>query len=804
MQNLFDLNKDHAIIKHLNWEQLAAKWVGFAHFNFSKSYLTEIPSVKSKQDLELNYQKMEIIEELLRTSEIDAFFEKRQNISVEFDFHKQKQILQKFGLFDLEQINQWVLLWESYFRFPLNKVGVFLISKVDQIVNLTFEKNLRREFREFVTPKGEIQFEKHPKLKILYKALIDHENHTKDFLRNLSRNATWVDRLQQGNFDIMDDRYVFAFRTDRFEYSIGKIVSRSDSGHTLYVEPNEVKSFSTTRLKLKEDLEEEIYNLTRRYSEVIFNLREFFEIILDFHEKWDLLIARTIASRDQGWKKPKISTESVCDLIDSWHPLLENPVTNSIHLDYKNRICLISGPNTGGKSVALKTVALSILMLHAGFYLPSLSPTISPISALYYLSEDQQNLIMGLSSFAAQVRSVVELMNAHEDEGLVIADEIFNSTSSEEASALAFAIINYFEEKTKLFFLLSSHHQRLKVLVHQRENYISAHVGFDLITQMPTYKLHWGIPGSSFAFATFRKYLNPYPHLKHVLENAETIHDRESVEYEKLLESLQYKERELENLLFEQKSTNAKLKSELEAARLKSKKIQDENLSKFLIKIGELESDAKKLVNQIKDGESFSRRKIEEKFWELSKNAKDHAVIQNINNKDHFGEHLEDHQQKQQLQISELLIGEQYYSQKYKTKVQLLKILNKIDVEVMLGKIKSKIPFSDLQKFNHHFYQNNKNQKTIKQFEYFYERSEEVLPVTFDARGFRLEEFESKIEQYFSALITNDLPFVDVIHGHGDGVLKNWLRKHIVSRREFTFEIPNTSGDGMTKILLKN
>src|SRR5690606_15629289 len=182
-----------------------------------------------------------------------------------------------------------------------------------------------------------------------------------------------------------------------------------------------------------------------------------------------------------------------------FHPLLKNPVKNTADCGKNNHGIVVSGPNTGGKTVFLKSIALSYLLFYHGFFVPASEAEMYPYEGLFYFGNDLQDLKAGLSSFSGEVRNYIELIERILPSNLILIDEIFNSTSSDEASALSMAYFDELHKKSACHIIVSTHHQMFKTLIHQDRSYISCHVGFDTESMKPTYKIQWGTPGASMA-----------------------------------------------------------------------------------------------------------------------------------------------------------------------------------------------------------------------------------------------------------------------------------------------------------------
>jgi DNA mismatch repair protein MutS2 len=222
---------------------------------------------------------------------------------------------------------------------------------------------------------------------------------------------------------------------------------------TLFVEPLETREKANRRIFLLSEIEATILKLTIDLSKTVHQFAEEIKLISSWVQALDWLNTKATYSYKMHLTKPILSSRFHIELSGVFHPLLKNPVRNHLLLDNTHLGMIISGPNTGGKTVALKSLCVCVLFLHLGLYLPAQSAEIYPVDHLFYFSHDHQNLSEGLSSFASESKYYLELLTSLGDKNLIVVDEIFNSTSSEEASALA---ISFLDEIFKVFHFYTS------------------------------------------------------------------------------------------------------------------------------------------------------------------------------------------------------------------------------------------------------------------------------------------------------------------------------------------------------------
>ena len=393
--------------------------------------------------------------------------------------------------------NSIEIIWDNISSFQELKLIELTkedLNKTKQLINQKFLKT----FRKFVARDGEINFENHPDLRPLFLSKTEIELKIRKNINYLLNDNEFSQNLQFNSYDIINDRFVVPIKSDHYQSSMGQIVTRSDTGHTLFVETTSIGKDNRKRIEYILEIEKILakieLDITVQLSEFLFDIKLYFDVL----KKFDIYATRAQFAFERGLCKPSLSATPVIDLKDFFHPLIPNPIKNDFYLGPESKGFIISGPNTGGKTATLKTMCLIQFFLKFALFIPAREANVYLYDSIFYFGDDGQNLEEGLSSFAAEVKNYTHLFGALTESNFIVIDEIFNTTSSEEASALALSIFKQLEIFPNTQILVSTHHQTLKTLLHNENHYISAHVGFNLEENAPTYKLNIGSPGSSF------------------------------------------------------------------------------------------------------------------------------------------------------------------------------------------------------------------------------------------------------------------------------------------------------------------
>ncbi len=703
--------------------------------------------------------------------------------------HKFITHLSKSGSLTFSELNKVALLAEAsqFIRndFPELPLPEFFFLRGQDFFPL--QRKVLKEFRYLVDPEGELHLERHPELAELNKRLRELEERIRKTVQDWLNDSGHQKVLQYNSYDIHYDRYVVPVRSDSYRSELGLIVSRSESGSTLFVEPYEVRDACNKRLELIAKIDEIINQLAQRFSQGFAEFSPFLSTLHGEVLKIDYYLAKSGFATRYALERPSVSSTPGFRMNGLFHPLLKNAVKNDVECLKHHHGIVISGPNTGGKTVFLKSVALSYLLFYHGHYVPAREAELYPYEGLFYFGDDLQDLKSGLSSFSGEVKNYIELMENILPTNLILIDEIFNSTSSDEASALSMAYFDELHKNAGCHIMVSTHHQMFKTLIHQDRNYISCHVGFDTRSMRPTYKMIWGTPGSSMAIEIFRILSQGHPAVALVPDKATGQLTQKNVSYETLLQKVTQKQIDLDHLLNNNRQLELDLRNQKGAMEgVLNLRLQDE-LQKARREIDRILNEARVLVEEVKRNEITKIRRVNDKGHslksELGKLAGEEAPIEN------------EGPRSGNLSADELSPGDQVHSLVMKKDFIVVSV-DKRKREVMIGKgpIKISVPVSTLSR--------SKNMMPQQKVSVSFHRTRNSQ-LELDVRGMRLSECQSLVETALGDLLTGDVPYISVIHGHGDGVLKNWLRDYLKRSKDFQSELTDNGNDGETKITLK-
>jgi DNA mismatch repair protein MutS2 len=790
MENLLQLmdQPNNTMLQQVGWVRLAKEISSHAHFEINATELQHAPSYKDKKLIEEDYRTLLLYQGIIDSGEFQKYSAEQKKLISTLDFFELLKVFYKKEVHGLKELNYYLLSYEVAHQTPQRIKDTFPKWTSLAEFEKKLQKELLKEFRSFVDFTGEADFSRHPIIGPLIKQLSDHEKRTNDVIMEQVRKLSEENKLQFAGYDIIHGRYVVPYKTDKYSSNLGNIIHRSDSGSTLYIELRSFEEFSLKRTHLKEAIEYEIFNLEKRYTKTLQDCGEVITYSLEVTKKNDKYFAKALWSIDFNGCIPDITSECKMYLSDFYHPSIKDAVKNKMSLTEKESVLLISGPNTGGKSIILKALCINYLLMYSGLPIAASSASLYPYSEIYYLASDGQDLNQGLSSFAAESLKIINILEHIEQKAFLLVDEIFSSTSSEEASIIAYSVMSYWQKQKLGHAIFTSHHQTLKSLAHENGQIVSAHVGFNDATGVPTYVLHLGVPGSSHAIQIFEKFLQKSK-IKNDLLNEISEKKDLNVDYEKLIKNLQKRELEIQKEYAQEKLEIQKIKSSLNAEVLDFETKKNAELSKFKEQLSHLKKRAEGVIATA----SVSPRKnisnvVENEFWQINKEANQVANIEKKQQLD------VDHKTEKLQRAQNITVGKTYYSSQWKRTVEVLSYSESTMIaEVMMGNIKTRVKSQELF---------DTKEGTKKKFISSIDR-QGVPSTTLDARGMRLEDFEDVVESHLSFVISGDIPFLEIIHGHGDGILKNWLWLYLKNQAKLLkYEIPDLSYGGVTKVYL--
>ncbi|PTK30267.1 endonuclease MutS2 [Staphylococcus hominis] len=598
-------------------------------------------------------------------------------------------------------------------------------------------------------------------------------------------------KLSDAIITVRNDRNVIPVKAEYRQDFKGIVHDQSASGQTLYIEPSSIVEMNNQISRLRNDEAVERERILTELTGLVAADDNNCLVAESVMGQIDFLTAKARYARSIKGTKPTFYKERTVYLPNAYHPLLnkDTVVANTIEFIDDIETVIITGPNTGGKTVTLKTLGLIIVMAQSGLLIPTLDGSqLSVFENVYCDIGDEQSIEQSLSTFSSHMKNIVEILKETDKNSLVLFDELGAGTDPSEGAALAMSILDHVRGIGSLV-MATTHYPELKAYSYNREGVMNASVEFDVNTLSPTYKLLMGVPGRSNAFDISKKLglgLN-------IINKAKTMIGTDEQEINSMIESLEKNSKrvdeqriELEKLLREARTTHDDLERQYQQYKNYEQKLMDEAKDKANQRI---KSATKEADDILKDLREMRDKK--------GADVKEHELI---DKKKHLEDQYEAKSLKQNVKKQkwdDIHAGDEVKVLSYGQKGEVLELSGENEAVVQMGIIKMKLPIEDLEKTK------KKKEKPTKMVT---RQNRQTIKTELDLRGYRYEEAVGALDQYIDQAVLSNYEQVYIIHGKGTGALQkavqNHLKKH-KSVQSFRGGMPSGGGFGVTVAELK-
>ncbi len=582
--------------------------------------------------------------------------------------------------------------------------------------------------------------------------------------------------LQEALITQRDGRYVIPLKADFKGRIPGIIHDTSASGLTLFIEPLSTVELNNRWRELQLEERREVGRILKRLTAQVAEDGEAIRQTVEALAELDLAFAKARYSEEIRGVEPKLvpfrkqptsnqlpassfqQPAPSIRLINARHPLLpdDEVVPINVHIGGDFFILVITGPNTGGKTVSLKTVGLLALMAQSGLHIPAdEGSTLSVFSGIYADIGEEQSIEQSLSTFSSHMTNIVNILKEADEESLVLLDELGAGTDPAEGSALARAILDYLRRRHITTFV-ATHYPELKVYAHVTPGVQNACVEFDLETLAPTFKLSIGLPGQSNALAiATRLGLSP-----EVVEEARAW--------------LSSTDLEVESFLTDIKRAREEAMAANEAAQAAQREAE-EKAKEFQERLREIEAERREILNQARQEAQLELERVREELrrlraqLEIAPLAKE-QLAQATEEVEALKAEVEPLPQPPPVGIEELQIGDVVWVRSLQRQGAVIELLGD-EVEVRIGNLRARVPLADLEL-------REKGQKEgAPEGGYTVSLARHPAPgPELNIRGWRAEDALSRLDRYLNEAYLAGLPKVRIIHGKGTGVLRKLVR----------------------------
>lgn len=663
--------------------------------------------------------------------------------------------------------------------------------------HLPVEKNILKHIEAVIDVKGKIKPNASRLLADISSAIAKAEQEARKKIDQIYKNAQQNNWVADGSLTVRDGRICIPILSENKRKLRGFVHDESASGQTVFIEPEEVFSLNNKIRDLEFDKRREIIRIL---TELTNQLRPYVSILISYHgflTKLDFVRAKALFAIQIDAEMPILFNEARLKLINAKHPLLiishkesgKPVVPLNMHLDANVRILLVSGPNAGGKSVAMKTVGLLQIMTQAGLLIPAAAESeVGVFKQLFADIGDDQSIESDLSTYSAHLSKMKYFTENTNGKTMVLIDEFGTGTDPLFGGPIAEAVLEQINQK-KSFGMITTHYSNLKLFANSAPGLENASMVFDNVNLKPMYSLEMGKPGSSYAFEIAQK-IGLSTHLIELAKSKISVQQRK---VDTLLVDLERDKKEVLDKKIELDHQQRKYKSLL-AENEKLKAYYDENKRNL---IREAKQEAQQIIRD-------ANKLIENTIAEIKENKADKVKTQELRTELHKALKVNEIKPtipKIETNQDEILVGDWVKLPDSESLAQVLEVA-KDNLIVAFGELRSVIKKKRVIKVAA-----KEVPKEVKRFgTSSYTESAASFSPELDLRGKRGEEALAELERYFDRAVMFGFSNFKIIHGKGDGILRKLIRNYLkkynqVERMED--EHADRGGDGITYVYLK-
>lgn len=771
----------------LEYYKIKNELIDYAILNSTKEKFLDLTLYTSKEKLE---------EELSLMLDMIDFYKYDDGFSIEVikDIDTPLKSLEILGSYletvDFSNIRMDIILYRKCksraknVRDKYKRIYDLFVSSIDT-------KDLETVLNDIIDDDGNILETASPLLKDVRKQKHIINETIKDKLEGYINDPKFSNAIAEKFITTRNDRYVLAIKTDFKGLIKGIEHDKSSTGNTTYLEPLGIVSLNNRLREYEAREREEIRKILIRITEYIRGKKEEVLSINETLKRLDFLNAKVIFSHNHDCTVPKILTKGTFKLVNARHPFIpkDKVVPISFSIDEKSSLMLITGPNTGGKTVTLKVAGLLSIMALSGIPIPSdESSQILMFDRILADIGDEQSIEQNLSSFSSHVSSIANILKDSTSKSLILLDELGSGTDPIEGAAFAMSIIDYLNNMG-CYGIISTHYSEVKAHAYNNQGIKTSSMEFDVKTLAPTYRLIEGIPGESNALIIAKK----YGISDDIIQNAKSYISEDNKKVEKMLQAIKKQNEDLE-------LANEKVRALTEEL--------NEKKEEYNKKIFDLEYQKEEILNE-------SIKKADEYIRNMQAKAK--ALIEKINQEDASKQNVKDTQRSINMLYNSIIedkkksskpskikikdtgfsVGEEILVKSLNKTAKIIKILDtKASLQVQAGILKMVIPIADAIKLKH---KNTKPKGTV-----IYKRSDSKTEI--DVRGMIASEAIHDIESFLDKAVLTGYTLVYIVHGKGTMVLRQKIREYLKTSpyvKEFKDAEQNEGGHGCTVVTLK-
>ena len=642
-----------------------------------------------------------------------------------------------------------------------------------------------------------------PELRNIRRDIVRQNDAIRNRLNSILNSSTSKTYLQDAIVTMRDGRYVVPVKAENRSKVPGIVHDQSGSGATLFIEPQVIVELNN---KLRELELAEKAEIDRILAELSSNVAEHFHDIMNNQKlliDLDVIFAKGKLSCMMKAEEPAIDEDGYLDLRAARHPLIDPkkvvPINVSIGKVYDTLV--ITGPNTGGKTVTLKTIGLLAMMCQSGLHIPAAGTSRMPVyKDIFADIGDEQSIEQSLSTFSSHMRNTVELVEKAETGTLVLLDELGAGTDPTEGAALAIAILERLASQGAQT-VATTHYNELKKYAISTPGVENASMEFNVETLSPTYRLSIGVPGKSNAFEISKKLGLP----SEIINRANDLLEKGDIEFEDVLSAIEADKKRAEDERDEAMALAASMRKQQEELQRREKLLEKREREA----LQQAKEEARAIIKEAKDTASEVQKELRELSKVQSLGERNKRLEQGRRRlketESKYQDGIVSEVNENPVSIDDVQVGDRV---KLLTLDQTGEVLTlpdeKGDLMVKVGIMKINVNISDLMMINEK--KSGKSKKGGSHYGNLYRAKAMAVSTSVNVVGKNLEDATMEVEKYLDDAYMAGLKEVTVIHGRGQGILKEGLRqlfkrnKLVASFRKGSY---NEGGEGVTIVKLK-
>lgn len=657
---------------------------------------------------------------------------------------------------------------------------------------------LETDITEAILSEDEISDHASPALLDIRRHIRSVNDRIREKLNTMAHGASYSKYLMESIVTVRDGRYVLPVKQEYRQNVPGLVHDQSATGATLFIEPMAVVEMGNELKEWHMKERAEIERILSALSQQVADSADLIAQNLAILQHLDFAFAKGMLSREMECVRPKMNDEGRVNLVRVRHPLIsrEKVVPCSLWLGQDFTSLIITGPNTGGKTVTLKTLGLMTLMAQSGLHVPGMLGTeLSTFEEVYADIGDEQSIEQSLSTFSSHMTNIVSIMNAVTPRDLVLFDELGAGTDPTEGAALAQVILDALL-KIHVRTAATTHYSELKAYALSTKGVENASVEFDVATLRPTYRLSIGVPGKSNAFEISRRLGLP----EYLIDHARELLSHDTIRFEDVIANAEYHRQvaEKERKLAEQ--------ARQETVRLRN---EAERLYKDMEE--KREASTRKAKEEAKRIMEKAKRESESILYDLKRmkknaNAPEHeinALKKRMGNGiDSLSEGLAKPTGSFVQPPKTVKVGDIVEITHLNTKGTVLSLPDaKGEVQLQAGILKLKAHLSQLR-----LVQEKPKKKQVSSVRVQTGAMERTVHMSCDVRGMALDEAMAEVDQYLDEAVLAGLHEVTIVHGKGTGILREGIQRYLKTHghvKSFRRGLYGEGEDGVTIVQLK-